>query len=70
MFYSRLNKLRPKGKSENSIPVNRNARLTVMPCSSVREKDRYKDEASIGSTIVQWHNAWHGRKDSYIYALS
>ena len=48
MFYSRLNKLRPKGKSENSILVNRNAQLTVMLCSSVREKDRYEDETCIG----------------------
>ena len=70
MFYSRLNKLGPKGKSENSISVNRNAQLTVMPCSSVREKDRYEDEACIGSTIVQRHKAWRGRKGSYIYALS
>lgn len=70
MFYSRLNKLGPKEKSENSISVNRNAQLTVMQCSSVREKDRYEDETCIGSTIVQRHNAWRGRKGSYIYALS
>ena len=38
--------------------------------SSVRGKDRYEDETYTGSTIVQRHNAWHGRKDSYIYALS
>lgn len=70
MFYSQLNKPRAKAKGENSISVNRNVRLTVMPCSSVREKDRYEDETCIGSTIVQRHNAWHGRKGSYIYALS
>lgn len=70
MFYSQLNKLKPKGKSENSISVKRNVRLTVMPCSSVREKDRYEDETCIGSMIVQRHKAWQGRKGSYIYALS
>ena len=70
MFYSQLNKPRAKVKGENSISVKRNVRLTVMRHSSVREKDRYEDEACIGSTIVQRHNAWQGRKGSYIYALS
>ncbi len=70
MFYSQLNKPRAKAKGENSISVKRNVRLTVMRHSSVRGKDRYEDETYTGSTIVQRHNAWHGRKDSYIYALS
>lgn len=58
MTYSRPNKLKGKPKSENNILVNRNAGLTAMLSSSVRENCGHEDEAWIGSTIIQRHKAW------------